>query len=413
MKADKLTRSDRNYAIAIGVGLALFPVHNRWLVDATLVNGEAVLFLPVFGAVLWMLATLIYLWDNRREIDLGDKKIYIPLLVIVGAIGVSGITADTWGGKFAPLLMGFILFSLYLVARKLGRDMFIPLAVGAGIASFGVIISGLYQSGEVTGGVVFENNYDIVVGYVLLGVALFIKKAQWVLVSLALVAMFLSGSPEGFFVVVVMVAVVLLRMDWGKKLIMAIIPAILIATLWFNLGYGQELYGYTAQVAKVVPTVNEPILTEPDTQMPKLPTNSQAPRLVSAIEYRWVVIKYNMTNIEPLGSGYNLTEFSKQLNVHNVPLVIVQQLGWMGVPAGIAWLWVSVRCLVRTRWKYVWALILALSVFDHFIWTQLAPWWWAVIGVSTASSVKTDLIFKGGSPVVARVEYMSQKYKEV
>ena len=56
--------SDRKYAIAIGIGLALFPVHNRWLVDATLVNGQATLFLPVFGMMIWSLATLYYLRDN-------------------------------------------------------------------------------------------------------------------------------------------------------------------------------------------------------------------------------------------------------------------------------------------------------------------------------------------------------------
>ena len=74
-------------------------------------------------------------------------------------------------------------------------------------------------------------------------------------------------------------------------------------------------------------------------------------------------------------------------------------MGFPGILAAIAWLWVSVWCLVKTRWKYAWLAILSLSVFDHFIWTQLAPVWWMVVGASTASS-EPDLIFRmlqGGS----------------
>jgi len=410
MKAEELTRSDRKYAIAIGTGLALFPVHNKWLVDATSINGQATLFLPVFGALIWGLATLFYLPDNLNKMDLGDRKIYIPLLVIVGAMGLSGIIADTWGGKVAPLFMGSLLFSLYLLARKLGKDIFLPLAIGAGIASLGVVISGVLSPSKVTGGLVFEKNYDIVVGYVLLGTALFVKRYQWALVSLALVAMFLSGSPEGVFATGIFLAMVWFRKDWGKRLFISLTPVCLVAILWFGLGYGQELYGHTKRVAEITPTMDAPpkIAPTPPDQLSPLPQEK-----VSVVGYRWAVIKDNMTNIKPLGNGYNLTDFSKQLNVHNVPLVIVQQLGWAGILAGIAWLWVSGWCLAKTRWKYTWGLVLALSVFDHFIWTQLAPLFWSIVGVSTATSnIDTDLIFKGENSVEVRAEYITRKYKE-
>jgi len=407
---DKQVKRNSRYAIAIGIGLALFPVHNSWLAKVSAVGGETTIFLPAFGAVMWMLATLFYLRDNWHEVDWGDRKIYIPLLVIVGAIGLSGITADTWGGKVAPLCMGGTLFSLYLVARKLGKDIFLPLAIGAVIASFGVIISGFIHPGQVTGGFVFEANYDIIVGYVLLSGALFINKDQWILASLALVAMFLAGSPEAVFAVGVLSFFVLLRQDWGKKLVIALVPVAVIAGTWFGLGYGQELYDYTTQTAKSTPILDTSTL--PSEQEPATNKVEQGETKKSAIRYREAVIAYEMTHIKPFGGGYNLTEFNKQRNVHNVPLILVQQLGYPGILAGLAWLWVSVWCLVRTKWKYVWVLIFALSVFDHFIWTQLAPWWWAIIGVTTASTIKTDLIFKGRNRAETRVEYMSRKLKE-
>ena len=113
------------------------------------------------------------------------------------------------------------------------------------------------------------------------------------------------------------------------------------------------------------------------------------------IAVRWEVIKEAMSNIKPLGDGFIVTEFASG-TVHNVPLIIIQQLGWAGIIAALAWLWVSIWCLVKSRLKYAWALILALCVFDHFIWTQFAPLWWMVVGISTIPGIiKTDLLFRG------------------
>ncbi len=98
--------------------------------------------------------------------------------------------------------------------------------------------------------------------------------------------------------------------------------------------------------------------------------------------------------------GYKLTpapdaelgEQSDRRPVHNTPLHITDQIGPM---AGIAWLWVSVFCLVKTRWKYFWAAVLVTSILDYYIWTQFAPWWWVLAGASIADkSNSSDLIFK-------------------
>ena len=376
----KSSQANRRWAVLIGSGLALSPVHNEWLTRLVTQDGMVGFFLPSFGYAIWIMATLLFLtWKvDWRKLDWGDKRVFIPLLVIVGAIGLSGITANTWTGKFAPLLMGLSLFALYLVARKLGKDMFLPLAIGAGIASLGVIAHSIVFPGKVTGGFVFQGNYDIVVGYVLLGVALFVHRHQWVLAMLALVAICLSGSPEGVFVLGVMAIAVLWRRDWNRKLIFAVSPVVIVGALYFGLGHGQKLYSYALEIVQDVAVVE---------QVPMIDGER------AAIGYRIWVIKEAMANIKPLGEGYNITAFRKGI-VHNVPLVIVQQLGWAGILAGMAWLWVSVWCLVRTRWKYVWVMVLALSVFDHYIFTQLAPFYWAIVGVSTASSIKSDMLFR-------------------
>jgi hypothetical protein len=275
--------------------------------------------------------------------------------------------------------MGLALFALYLCGRVLGKDMFLPLAIGATIASLGVIAHQIVYPGVITGGFVFEDNYDIVVGYVLLGAALFIHKWQWILAGLALVAILLTGSPEGIFALGIIGVTVLARRDWGKKLAIVLVPVVTIAVLGLAYGHGQTLYSYTEKVASG------------ETASPYGEVGT--PR--DAIQYRLEVITDAMTHIRPLGEGYNLTDFSRSANVHNVPLVLIQQLGYPGILAALAWLFVSIYCLVKTKWKYVWVLIFALSLFDHYVFTQLAPYFWLIVGVSTVpDSIKSDLVFR-------------------
>lgn len=411
------------WAILIGSGLALSPIHNQWLTELVTQNGEVGFFLPAFGYAIWILATLAFLtWKaNWRELDWGEKRVFVPLLIIVGAIGLSGITADTLGGKVIPLLMGLSLFALYLVARKLDKDILYPLAIGAGVASLGIIIHGFIYTGQITGGFVFGGNYDIVVGYVLLGSALFIHKYRWLLVGLALSAMFLSGSPEAIVSVSAVTIVVLWQRDWNRRLVIAVSPTLLLIIVWFSLGYGQELYAHTFQIVETevatsdtlqivkkevvknevvgavakdtIRVVKSFLIVKDASPAPVSVNKKDESKTMGATSFRFSVIKKAMANIKPFGEGYYLTAFVED-TVHNVPLVIVQQLGYAGILAGLAWLWICGYCLVKTRWRYAWVLILSLSVFDHFIWTQLAPYWWMLAGVSTASVIKSDLIFK-------------------
>lgn len=405
------------WAILIGVGMALSPIHNKWLTNlVTDSSGEIGFFLPAFGYSLLILATgLFFLLHNnwREAIKFKNKRIEIPLLVIVVAIGLSGVTAEGWSDKFAPLGTGMCFYALYLASRELGKDIFKPLMIGVIIASIGIVISAVSIPGKPTGGIVFDNtgnffggNYDAATGYILFGVALFAQRWQWTLVDLALLAMFLSGSAEGVFACGIACLAIIIRKDWSKRLIYALTPTIIVAVIWFSMGWGQELYNLTYK-AITFQSVNAPVPQAPTQPLPHNPLPKEETVIGtgaktietstfkhSSIGVRVEVIKQEMADIQPFGAGYNLTGFHKVDMVHNVPLVIVQQLGYAGVLAGLCWLWIIGWCLYKTRWRYAFIMLLALSVFDHYIWTQMAPWWWALVGVSTASDIKTDLIFK-------------------
>lgn len=410
-------RPSKWWAIIIGTGLALLPIHNLWLTQlVTDSSGDTKLFMPSFGYVVLIMGTAIFLinnWERVREVGLGNRRIVGCLLFIVLAIALSGANADGWQDKIAPLGMGLALLAVYLVARILGKEIFLPLAVGAGIASLGVIIHGFMYPGQTTGGFIFGGNYDIVVGYVLLGTALLYHQKQWMLATVALVGLFFTGADEALFACGVLLIVVLIRRDWSKRILVPACALIVTIAVCTPLGITQQLYFPAVQktaaakesiedtpAGHIIDKVMPDIITVPIIKFltPKAETSSEThstdEMLDEATGGRWTTY-WKLLFIKPLGEGYNLTDFSKHPNVHNVPLVIVQQLGWPGILAGLAWLWISLWCLVKTRWKYAWALILILSVFDHYIWTQLAPYWWVLVGVSSASRLRSDLIFKG------------------
>ena len=317
------------------------------------------------------------------RIGFGNMKITIPLIIIAIAISLSGIPEQGIEAKIAPAGMALGLLAVYFVSRMLGEGIFLPLAVGAVVASLGVIVYQIWFPGVPTGGFIFKGNYNIATGFILLGAALFFRRGQWFLVLLGMIALLLSGSAEAVFTIGVVGLVVLFRRDWSRKLGIVVGSSVLVGVILFGSGVGLQTYQRVSwAVAEVAPWLHI-----------KVPEHYEP--LEPPLAGRLLVIKEAISNIKALGTGYQLTKCDPGQIAHNVPLVIVQQLGWPGILAALAWLWVSIWCLVKTRLKYVWALILSLCVFDHFVWTQLAPVWWMVVGVSSIPNViQTDLLFR-------------------
>ena len=374
-------KKSRNWrwGLLIGIGIALSPIHNRWLTDKSTSNGTVEFFLPAFGAALWILGTCLFAtwnWSKIKEIGLGNKKIWIPLAVIAVCIGISGaFTGESIQDKVSPFLMGCFLFTIYLVTRVLGKDILFPLAIGAAVASLGVFISAIIHPGEVTGGLLFGGNYDIVVGYVLLGAACFIHKWRWILASLSIVAILLTGSPEGLFAIGALVVCLVVRKDWNNKFVIVLL---VIGALAMLLSFKTGLFDYIKSI------VNNDVVVA---QSSEIDRGGRSP-----IGYRIWVAQKELGNLQVMGDGYSITDFTHD-PIHNVPLIIVQQLGIPGIIAALAWLWVTFYCLVKSRWKYVWVLIIALSLFDHFIFTQLTPIWFVVVGISTVEN-GSDMVFR-------------------
>ena len=371
----KLT-TNQKWAILIGTGLALFPVHNLWLTEITSINNQPTLFLPAIGAVVWILGTLFYMLNSWHELDLGSKKIYIPLIIISVSIGISGFTSNTAVmDRIAPLFMGAILFTSYLVARRLGSSIFwmlIPFVIIGTIIS---IASGIMNPGEETGGMI--TNYCASAGFLIFGTVVNQGKWQWTLIMVALIGVFFIGALEAVFICGVLSITILVRRDFSKQFI--IISCILVGLmgLWALLGYLTPLYEGNQNLAVLFSLFSGNSILDTST-------------LTALTTGRWEVIVREMMNISFIGHGYSLSTVGGGI-VHNIPLIIVHQIGPV---AGIAWLFVTVYCAIKTKWRYAWIALMAMCVFDHYFWTQFGAFWWCLIGVSTVSNIKSDLIFR-------------------
>ena len=376
MEVEKRAKANKRWAIIIGVGLALFPIHNLWLTEVTSIGGMATLFLPAIGAAIWIMAVLLFIRNHWRELDWGDKKIFIPLLVIVASMGLSGfINGESLGNKVAPLFMGAALFFAYVVSRSLGKDIFLMLIPFVCLGAVIAVILGILNPGVPSGGLI--TNYCASAGFLIFGTLVNRGKWQWALIMVALVGVFFIGALEAVFILGILGIAVLVRRDFSRRFLIVSGVLVGLVGLWAVLGYLIPLYEGNQNVAALFGLFNGDSTLDTST-------------LTTLTSGRWGVIVREMKNISFIGHGYSLSTVGGQI-VHNIPLIIVHQIGPI---AGIAWLFVTVYCFLKTKWKYAWIAVMAMGVFDHYLWTQCGPWWWVLIGVSVSSNIRNDLIFK-------------------
>jgi hypothetical protein len=378
-------KTTKRIAVALGIGLALFPLHwaNQPLIDY--------IFLPQLGLV-FILGSVTAYFMLCRKFDwrtlFGPRLIWIPMLVIVLSM-VLQIAVHPGKQSAGVALLGISMFLVYLVARDLGKSRLqdkvkLPVVLVLVVVVIGGIIVGVSAPGTQDGGVI--TNYCAAVGFLVFAGLMTSRKWLWLAVTPILLSAFLIGALEGVFVIGVMMLIVLLRRDCGKKILIPIGVVVLTVILTAASGKLSVLYYQSSKNIQATIALVTGQATEQYGDMDNAISN--------AFTGRWRVIVDAVTDIRILGHGFTLTpnpDNGDREPVHNTPLLITDQVGPL---AGLAWLWVSVYCLVRTRWKYIWAAVLVTSLLDYYIWTQFAPWWWVFIGLSTTDTTHRDLIFR-------------------
>lgn len=379
MKSENKIKRKLSWAIIIGLGFALSPIHNAWLTQLATVNGQVNFFIPTFGTFLWLWCSLAFLVWNWNSIDWGNRKILVALSIIAVSIGISGlINEDSFQDRISPLFMGISLLAVYLTCRTLGNVVFYAIIPFVILNVIIVAAIGLLNPGLSQGGLISNNCASA--GYIIFGTVVSRGKWQWLLCALAFVGLFYIGELEPVFMMFVICSYVLYRAwregEYSYKMPLSLLPVTIAIIAWALLGYLSILYwgnGNVTELARVA-TGNEPLNTA----------------TVDAVTSdRFTVYLDTLRNMKLLGHGYSLSTTAGGI-AHNMFLVIVQQVG---ILAAIAWLGVTVYCLIKTKWKYAWLCVIAMSVFDHYLWTQMTPLWWALAGVSLTSTIENDHIF--------------------
>jgi hypothetical protein len=365
---------ERGLGILLGVGLVLFALHFKFQPLKEILFIPAVGFMCIALVVATMLARGLISWKN-----MGSKWVWIPMLVIVASFGIRLVMirdADT----LAAFFMGVTLFGVYLSARVLGVHILKPMVWATGIVALSAIIFGLFITpGSITGGLI--TNYCASAGFMILGFFASHGKYQKYLMVLVGLGLFFTGAAEALFAVAVLGVIVLIRRDYGKRLLLVIGAVLLFAGAWFVFGDGTGLY---MEAWDNLVALKDVIIGNTE------PYGTVDNAIGIAFTDRFGVIKDGLNDLALFGHGYTITNYEGR-TVHNVPLIIVDQIG---IAAGIAWVVATLYCLFKTRWKYLWLSVLVLSVFDHYIWTQFAPVWWCLCGVTTTVVIENDYLFK-------------------
>ncbi len=375
----------RRIAYAVGIGLALFPIH--WAGQPLL----QYVFLPQIGLAFTLAALVMYFSlanQYRHKITLGSKFIWIPMLVIVASMVLQVIVRFNKESA-ATAMFGVCLFGVYIVARDIAlagmqKLLKAPLIIMLSLVTIGGIAVGIASPGKANGGLI--TNYCAAVGFLVLAGMLVSRKWLWIAAGPLLVSVFLIGALEGVFVLASLGVIVLLRRDWGRRMLPPIGLLLTVVLAWTasgNLGitYNNAIRNITALLSLESGQAEEDY--------------GSVNRAVDAsLSGCWSVLEGSLHHVKPLGNGYILTaniDVDQKQPVHNVPLMISDQIGPL---AGMAWLWVSIYCLIKTKWKYLWSAVLIVSILDYYVWTQFAPLWWCLVGLSTTGDIKSDLIFR-------------------
>lgn len=371
----------------IGLGIVLFVWHNPY---QPLIQYA---FLPWIGTIMLIIGIILTLTSKAYKLDLGQKRVWIPLAVISVSIALSGIFNGAWQGAVSLAVM---FFGLYLTTRVLGKDIFEKIAPWVVvIESVSIPIWGLTHSWSTNGGLLSPTNYDIATGVIIFFTLLAKPQQRWWLATVGTVGLIFSGSAEAFLVGGIIFVIVLIRKLFGKiqeswlKILSPVIALAIIAAITIPIGYFVEFQAPNMQRLSWLKDI---------TGWDFIPSidmsgSTRAATLDNVFGQRFT--HWQLSPIKPFGYGINLTHFYYGIP-HNIFLIIIEQVGILAL---IAWLVIAYQGIRNKKWRYVWVGFLLLGLADHFIWSQGAVWFWCLCGL-TFMKEKTNAINESGKKEV-------------
>ena len=352
---------------ALGLALILLPFYSY------LPSERFISYLILLGLVTSFILRHII---TGKRIDFGPKAVFIPLLIILSITIIQVIIGTTTiSATFFMLTMVLV----YLMCREYNEkvfSLFVPVLIVVSLSC--IIIHGIIDPGIRGGGILHPTNYNLAIGFMALGMVLIRNKWQWLIVCFVLLGIFMTGGEEGLVFIAGFIIMVLVRRDFGKKLLLPIMALGVLILVFTATGTTQSLYFQVTEKIQIVLGSSER-LAEGST------LDSE---IHNVFQSRWDKNKDAIKNTSILGRGFDPTDASIY-SIHNIPLKIWDE---MGPVASLSWLWLVGYGFVKFKNKrYIFGTIFLLSIFDNFVWTQLTPYMFVALGVSMP---KSDYIFK-------------------
>ena len=340
-------------AIVAGIGLAFVAMQS--LVFSMQIAGYVLIASAVFIALL-----------QGQKVSLGPKWAYIPILLIVGSVVARAVVYQPDTAIYELGFMG-LMFGAYMAGRVCGKQLFWAVAPMVIIISISVYISAFTFPGKPTGGILDGLNYNLTAATLIIGTLIATWDRKWLLVVIALPAVFLTGATEGIVVLGIVGLMVLLRADWNIRMLVPAGAVGIALIVLVGTGALGSLHSRTGEIAEAAINGEES----------------------GAISNRLDGYKFALQDVSILGHGYQPL-FTDRDSIHNVPLRVLYELGPVAM---LAWCGVIVMGVVKGRYKYAIGAIIVFSMFDHLAWTWLAPFSMAIVGASTIED-RNDLLFR-------------------
>lgn len=354
-----IKHADNILPYLLGAALAIMPV-------------QRVYFVAVSGLAVVLFVSTWITYTHIREI------VRIPKILLTLTIALVLLAAIIPGATAYARMYILGMFCVFFASYILGPKVLISLGIGSIIGGMSVLVVSVLSDFERSGGIYHLVNYNQATGAILLGTILWRWKYQWLLIPVALVGALFTGADEAFVVVAVLGLLVLLRKDVSWRVIpSAAVVLIPLIVLLLPSNPIQRLWATIPASLHVLQGRNTEV--------------NSLPQIVrSDWNNRWNAIVDSLHDVRILGHGYQPDNVKWQ-SIHNVPVRVLHELGPLGL---LIWLALMAYGLCKTSWKYAFIAITSMSLFDHFIWTQLTPYFFVLLGVCTWLPNKSDRIFK-------------------
>ena len=296
----------------------------------------------------------------------GSKWLWIGLCV-VSVVSVFN-SSDVVNLVLLPVFAMVMLAGLQM-STNAGSKFFSFFIV---FESIGVAVMLLLQPHTGNGGFIDPINYNIATGILLIAFMLSYKKWMWMILPVLVLGLYLASSEMAIIIFAILGVVILARKDWSVKTL----PTIAIIALCIIL--------YT------IPHVPEYIYRVSSNQLAMLqghPLPYQTDLVADPTRGRFEGWMLGLKNITWFGHSFNPL-WTTADTIHNLFLRTIYDVGVIGLLG----LLTTLVVWSRKTGIYIITIILALSLFDHFLWTQLNVWFWAFLGMSYGT--KEFYVFK-------------------